>query len=69
MDSDERGAFLMSRAHPPPNEAAVFVENRVLSPGRPAPVYIESLDRFGSIDEARRQEQIRWVDCLETLEQ
>ncbi len=67
MDSDERQEFLMSRARPPTNEAAVFIENRVLSLDQPAPVYLESHDRFVPVQEARREGQIRWVECLDSV--
>ncbi|KAJ9156115.1 hypothetical protein NKR23_g1372 [Pleurostoma richardsiae] len=58
MEVDERQEFLMSRARPPTSEAAVFVENRIAVPGQPPAVYVENLDRFTSIEEGKRQEQI-----------
>lgn len=63
MESNERQDFLINRARYPANEAAVFIENRVIVPDSQAPVYIDRLDRFAPIEEARKQEQIRWANC------
>lgn len=65
MDSQqdfEREDFIMRRPRAPPTNAAVFMEMN--DPvrgalGAPASVYIESLDRFGSVAEARKQDQIK----------
>lgn len=62
MDSQqalERDDFIMSRPRAPPTNAAVFAEINDLALGGPASVYVESLDRLGSLTEARKQTQIR----------
>lgn len=58
----ERNEYIMCRPRAPPTNAAVFTEINDPVPaalGDPASVYIESLDRFGTMAEARRQDQIR----------
>lgn len=59
MEMDERQDFLMSRVRHPTSEAAVFMENRVIVTKQQTPVYVESMNRFASVEEARKQEQIR----------
>lgn len=49
----------MSRLRAPPTNAAVFTETNSVALGGPASVYIESLDRLGSVTEARKQDQNR----------
>lgn len=58
----ERNEYIMCRPRAPPTNAAVFTELNDPVPGAlgdPASVYIESLDRFGTMAEARKQDQIR----------
>lgn len=53
--------FLLRRTRAPPTNAAVFMETNDTfreSIGVPASVYIESLDCFGSVAEARKQDQV-----------
>lgn len=60
----ERQEFLMRRARAPSTHAAVFMETHVSvagALGAQAPVYIDSLDRFGSITEATKQDQARYA--------
>lgn len=69
MDSQtdlEREDFIMRRPRAPPTNAAVFTEITDTVLGGAASVYIESLDRFGSVAEARKQDQIR-LDHLERV--
>lgn len=49
----------MRRPRGPPTNAAAFTEINNPALGAPAPVHIESLDRFGSVSEARKQYQIK----------
>lgn len=59
----ERNEYIMCRPRAPPTNAAVFTEINDPVPrarGDPASVYIESLDRFGTVSEARKQDQIRF---------
>ncbi|KAH8885481.1 hypothetical protein GQ53DRAFT_728957 [Thozetella sp. PMI_491] len=69
MESDDRATFLLNRARHPRNEAAVFMETRVLVADQPAPVYIEALNRFAPPQEARQQEEIRQVASNELWKQ
>lgn len=55
----EREDFIMRRPRAPPTNAAVFTEINNPALGAPAPVHIESLDRFGPVAEARKQNQIK----------
>lgn len=55
----ERDDFIIRRPRAPPTDAAVFTETNNPALGIPAPVYVESLDRFGSVAEARKQNQIK----------
>lgn len=55
----EREDFIMRRPRPPQTNAAVFTEINNPALDKPAPVHIESLDRFGSVAEARKQNQIK----------
>lgn len=60
-DDSERQEFILQRARAPPTHAAVFMENNAVMPGvldTSASVYIDSLGRFGSVVEARRQDEI-----------
>ena len=57
----------MRRSRAPPTNAAVFIETNdpvggALGACAPASVYIDSLGRFGSIAEARKQDQIKLGD-------
>lgn len=49
----------MRRPRAPPTNAAVFTEINNPALGASAPVHIESLDRFGSVAEAKKQNQIK----------
>lgn len=58
----ERNEYMMCRPRAPPTNAAVFTEmnDHVRGVfGDHASVYMDSLDRFGSVAEASRQDQIR----------
>lgn len=58
----ERKNFIMRRTRAPPTNAAVFMETNDTvrgTLGAPASVYIESLGRFGSVVDARKQDQIK----------
>ncbi|KAL2286016.1 hypothetical protein FJTKL_07263 [Diaporthe vaccinii] len=75
MDSQqdlEREDFIMRRPRAPPTNAAVFTEINDTALGAPASVYIESLDRFDSVAEARKQDQINaemWKEADEEVNQ
>jgi len=58
----ERNQYIMCRPRAPPTNAAVFTEmnDHVRGAfGDPASVYMERVDRFGSVAEANMQDQIR----------
>lgn len=58
----------MCRPRAPPTNAAVFAEmddGMRGALGDPSSVYIGSVDRFGSVTESRRQDQIR-LDYFKT---
>lgn len=58
---NERQSFILRRARAPTTHAAVFIENNAVVPspaGTSASVYIDSLDRFGSVVEARKQDEL-----------
>lgn len=58
---NERQGFILRRARAPTTHAAVFIENNKVVPspaGTSASVYIDSLDRFGSVVEARKQDEL-----------
>lgn len=59
MDATERGEFIRSRRHQPRNDAARFVENRVLVPGRLETAYCEQLDSFVEVQDAVKHQRIR----------
>ncbi|KKY35732.1 hypothetical protein UCDDA912_g04340 [Diaporthe ampelina] len=80
MDSQqnfEREDYIMRRSRAPPTNAAVFIETNdpvggALGACAPASVYIDSLGRFGSIAEARKQDQINiamWKEADEEINQ
>lgn len=62
QEEAQRQDFLMRRARAPPTNAAVFMETNTSVSSKlsdPMSVYIDSLDHFGSVDEAKKQDQIK----------
>jgi hypothetical protein len=61
MEVDFQEQFRNSRPQRSTNEAAMFVENRIVLPQQQPPIYAEQLDQFVPLQEALRQQQIRYV--------
>lgn len=59
MNDPERSQFLISRPRVPTDEAARFVETRVIMPGQNDAVYSERRGNFVTLQEGKREEQIR----------
>lgn len=59
MEIDFQEQFRNSRPQRLTNEAALFVENRIVLPQQQPPIYAEQLDQFVPLQEAIRQQQIR----------
>jgi hypothetical protein len=59
MEVDFQEQFRNSRPQRLTNEAAMFVENRIVLPQQQPPIYAEQLDQFVPLQEAVRQKQIR----------
>ena len=59
MDVDFQEQFRNSRPQRLTNEAAMFVENRIVLPQQQFPIYAEQFDQFVPLQEAVRQQQIR----------
>ncbi|KAI1130702.1 hypothetical protein F5Y10DRAFT_262851 [Nemania abortiva] len=58
MSDPERSQFLISRPRVPTNEAARFVETRVVVSGQSDAVYSERRDSFVTLQQGKREEQI-----------
>ncbi|KAI0874100.1 hypothetical protein GGS24DRAFT_460595 [Hypoxylon argillaceum] len=58
MNDPERSQFLISRPRVPTDEAARFVETRVIMPGQNDAVYSERRGNFVTLQEGKREEQI-----------
>jgi len=54
-----REQFQISRPGVAVNEAAMFVENNIILTQQQSPVYASQLDRFVSVEEGIKQQQIR----------
>jgi hypothetical protein len=63
MEDDFNEQFRNSRPRRPTNEAAMFVENRVILSQQQPPIYAEQLDLFVPLEEGVRQRQITYV-CM-----
>jgi hypothetical protein len=59
MENNLQEEFRLARSQRGANEAAMFVENNVVLAQPQPPVYAEQLDRFVSVEEGRRLQQIR----------
>lgn len=60
MEVDLQEQYRLSRARTVTNEAAMFVENNVvLTRQQSPPVYAEQLDRFVSVENGLKQQEIR----------
>ncbi|KAJ8124068.1 hypothetical protein ONZ43_g127 [Nemania bipapillata] len=58
MNDPERSQFLVERPRVPTDEAALFVETRVVVPGQSDAVYSERRGDFVTLQEGKREEQI-----------
>ncbi|PMD57094.1 uncharacterized protein K444DRAFT_615552 [Hyaloscypha bicolor E] len=58
MENNLQEEFRLARSQRVANEAAMFVENNVVLAQPQPPVYAEQLDRFVSVEEGRRLQQI-----------
>ncbi|RWA05709.1 hypothetical protein EKO27_g9392 [Xylaria grammica] len=58
MDNPERSQFLISRSRAPTDEAARFVETRLVVSGQSDAIYSERGGNFVTVQEGRREEQI-----------
>lgn len=63
-DYSTRAVYLNSRARHPASEAVRFVENRIVVAGQSDAVYSEQLDEFVPVQEAVRQDRIRYSTYL-----
>jgi len=59
MEIPLREQFQLSRPRVAVNEAAMFVENKIILTQQQSPVYASQLDRFVSVEEGIKQQQIR----------
>ena len=60
MEDTIRERFKLSRPRAPVNEAAMFVENSMVITQQESHVYSDHLDRFVSVEEAIKQQKIRY---------
>jgi len=61
MENSPREEFRLSRPRIIDNEAAMFVENKIVLTGQQSPVYAAQLDRFVSVEEGFKQQEIRYL--------
>lgn len=60
MENNLQEEFRLSRSRRVVNEAAMFVENRIVLAQQQSPVYAEQLDQFVAVEEGMRLQQIRY---------
>jgi hypothetical protein len=59
MNHQERFQFLLSRPQLPTDEAARFVETRIAVPSQLNALYSERSGNFVTVEQGRKEEQIR----------
>lgn len=64
MNDLERTEFLVSRPRPPNDVAAQFVETRIIASGNSDAVYSEWGGNFVTVEQGKKEEQIRLVDIF-----
>lgn len=65
MENNLQRQFELLRPVGAVNEAAMFVENKVVLTQEHPPVYAHQLDQFVSVEEGIREQQIRYA-CTHT---
>jgi len=59
MQEHQRAAFLAARDRHPPNQVITYVENNVVLPGQPLPIFSERANGFVSLNDAHLQQEER----------